>query len=63
VRSTSFDDVRDVKGGRVVRRRAVIVHGCTKERAVAARDINIALARRTRYLSDRAEHSYVPPAP
>ena len=26
-----FDDVRDEKGGRIVRRRAVIVHGCIKE--------------------------------
>ena len=57
-----FDDVKDVTGAQVIRRRAVIVHGCTKERAVAARDINMALARRKMYLADRAGHTYVPPA-
>src|SRR6476661_598166 len=58
-----FDDVKDPKTGRVTRRRAVIAHGCTKEAKVAARDIDLAVARRRSYLADRAAHTYVPPPP
>src|SRR6476646_8301971 len=41
-----FDDLKDPRTGRVTRRRAVIAHGCTKEANVAARDIDLAVARR-----------------
>ena len=51
-----FDDTKDREGG--VRRRAVIVHGCTKEGKVDARDIKLAAARRKLFLADRAGHTY-----
>jgi hypothetical protein len=53
-----FDDLRD-KAGNVVQRRAVIVHGCTKEGKVDTSDIATAIARRKRYLTNRASHTYV----
>jgi len=56
-----FDDVKD-KIGRIVHRRAVIAHGCTKEDKVDAADINLVITRRKKYLADRAGHTYVPPA-
>jgi len=55
-----LDDMKD-KQGRVLRR-AVIVHGCTKEGKVDARDINLAVARRRLFLADRARHTHVPGA-
>jgi hypothetical protein len=52
-----LDDTKD-RQGRVLRR-AVIVHGCTKEGKVDGRDINLAVARRSRFLADRAGHTYL----
>ena len=52
-----LDDMRDREGG--VLRRAVIVHGCTKEGKVDVRDIKLAVARRRLFLADRAGHTYV----
>ena len=56
-----FDDVKDVKTGRITRRRAVIVHGCTKEGKVGRADLRLAATRRGRFLVDRAAHTFVPP--
>src|SRR2546429_10026539 len=50
-----LDDLKD-RHGRVLRT-AVIVHGCTKEGKVDARDIKLAVARRELFLSDRAGHT------
>src|SRR6478609_3331462 len=36
-----FDDVKDPKTGRISRRRAVIVHGCTKEGKVGRADLRL----------------------
>jgi len=56
-----FDDAKDPKTGRLLSRRAVIVHGCTKEGAVPTADINLALRRRSQFFQNRAAHTYVPP--
>ena len=45
--------------GQVVRR-AVIVHGCTKEGKVDARDVKLAVARRGKFVSDRVGHTFMP---
>jgi hypothetical protein len=55
-----FDDAVDSQTRRMVRR-AVIAHGCTKEGRVDPRDINIAVKRRSLYLSNRVAHTYMPP--
>jgi hypothetical protein len=57
-----FDDVKDARTGRLMRRRAVILHGCTKEGRVPNRDIDLAVTRRDRYRVNRTVHTYVPPA-
>jgi len=57
-----FDDVRD-NSGRIHLRRAVIAHGCMKEGRVEKRDIDVAAARRKKYLANRAAHTYDPQAP
>lgn len=57
-----FDDVRDEKGGRIVRRRAMIVHGCTKEGKVGRGDLRLAATRRKLFLADRTAHTFVPPS-
>lgn len=57
-----FDDVKDGKTGRITRRRAVIAHGCTKEGQVPAREIDLALARRSLYVANRPAHTYLSPA-
>jgi hypothetical protein len=56
-----FDDEKDPKTGKVMRRRAVIAHGCTKEGRVDATDINLAIRRRNHYLANRRAHTYLPP--
>ena len=56
-----FDDAKD-NSGRMTQRRAVVVHGCMKEGAVAAADVNLALRRRSAYIANHAAHTYVPPA-
>jgi hypothetical protein len=53
-----FDDMKD-RQGRVLRR-AVMVHGCTKEGKVDARDVKLAVARRRQFLADRAGYTYEP---
>jgi hypothetical protein len=55
-----FDDVREEKSGKTVRR-AVIAHGCTKEGGVRSADIDLAVKRRKRYTANRAGHTFVPP--
>jgi hypothetical protein len=57
-----FDDVKDEKTGRISGRRAVIVHGCTKEGKVGRADLRLAAIRRAQYLADRTAHTFVPPA-
>ena len=54
-----FADMKDAKT-RAVRRRAIIAHGCTKEGRVAARDIDVAVARRQKYMANPAAHTYEP---
>src|SRR4051812_2518278 len=51
-----FDDTKDPKTSRILRRRAVIVHGCTKEGKVPAADLNLAIIRRRQFLANRAAH-------
>ncbi len=55
-----FDDRKD-KEGKIISRRAVIAHGCTKEDAVGPTDIALALERRKKYLANRKAHTYIPP--
>ena len=55
-----FDDEKDPKTGRVIRR-AVVVQGCTKEGRVDVSDVNIAIRRRANYLPNRRNHTYLPP--
>ncbi|HSV16354.1 MAG TPA: type II toxin-antitoxin system RelE/ParE family toxin [Tepidisphaeraceae bacterium] len=56
-----FDDETDPKTRKLIRRRAVIAHGCTKKGRVDATDIDLAIRRRTNYLANRRDHTYVPP--
>jgi hypothetical protein len=37
---------------------AVLVHGCTKQGAVAARDIALAVERKEKFAADPARHTY-----
>jgi hypothetical protein len=53
-----LDDLKDGQGQVV--RRAVIVHGCTKEGKVDARDVKLAVARRGKFVSDRVGHTFMP---
>lgn len=56
-----FDDLKDKVVERIVQRRVVVAHGCTKEGKVDASDINVAVNRRRKYLAERKAHTYVPP--
>ena len=48
-----FDDLI-AGGGQVIARRAIIVHGCTKEARVSSRDLELAIRRRATFRSARA---------
>ena len=56
-----FDDLKEKKTGRIIQRRVVVAHGCTKEGKVGAADIDLAVNRRRSFIADRAAHTYFPP--